>query len=57
MRGKPDFGICVVGPSHVGKTAIINRIVNNSFQSNYIPTTSLLNYWLTYILKSNESQV
>ena len=30
-----EFRICVCGPSHVGKTAIINRLVNNAFYAEY----------------------
>lgn len=32
------FRICVLGPSFVGKTQIVNRFVNNGFSSYYEPT-------------------
>lgn len=32
------FRICVLGPSFVGKTQLINRFVNNSFSHYYEPT-------------------
>ena len=34
------FRICVVGPSYVGKTQIVNRLVNNQFTGYYEPTIS-----------------
>jgi GTPase SAR1 family protein len=43
----------VVGPSHVGKTSIINRLVNNTFYPDYLPTTSVHKYWLTYSIESD----
>ena len=30
--------ICVLGPSFVGKTQIVNRLVNNAFYPQYHPT-------------------
>ena len=32
------FRICVLGPSYVGKTQIVNRLVNNQFTGFYEPT-------------------
>ena len=32
------FRICVLGPSYVGKTQIVNRFVNNGFSGFYEPT-------------------
>ena len=46
------FKICVVGPSYVGKSSLINRIVNNSFYSDYYPTTNIQKYRLTYRIKN-----
>lgn len=34
-RDVRKFRICVLGPSFVGKTQIINRFVNNSFSPYY----------------------
>lgn len=34
----PKFRICVLGPSYVGKTQVINRFVNNTFTAHYEPT-------------------
>lgn len=36
--------IAVVGPSFCGKTQIVNRIVNNHFYPQYIPTVELETY-------------
>lgn len=35
-----NFKICVLGPSFVGKTQLINRFVNNGFSSYYEPTSN-----------------
>jgi len=32
------FRICVIGPSYVGKTQIVNRMINNAFTGYYEPT-------------------
>ena len=34
------FRICVLGPSYVGKTQIVNRLINNQFTGYYEPTIS-----------------
>jgi len=33
------YRICVLGPSFVGKTQLINRFINNGFSPYYDPTT------------------
>ena len=47
---KANFRVCITGPSHVGKTQLINRIVNRSFNWEYVPTTQLQTYRLTHSL-------
>lgn len=37
-RSVRKYRICVLGPSFVGKTSIINRFINNSFSTYYEPT-------------------
>jgi len=32
------YRLCVLGPSFVGKTQLINRFINNSFSPYYDPT-------------------
>jgi GTPase SAR1 family protein len=44
FAGVPCFSICVIGSSATGKTAIINRIVNNTFFSTYEPTNEVTHY-------------
>lgn len=38
------YRLCVLGPSFVGKTSIINRLVNNSFSPYYEPTLRAMVY-------------
>ncbi|KAF4661814.1 Survival of motor neuron--splicing factor 30 [Perkinsus chesapeaki] len=40
---KWDFSVqyCILGPSGVGKTGLFNRIVEDSFRSDYCPTTAI----------------
>ncbi len=38
------YRICFLGSCAVGKTSIINRIINNSFTQNYDPTLELTSY-------------
>lgn len=40
--------ICVLGPSFVGKTQIVNRLVNNHFYPQYIETEELETYRILY---------
>ena len=46
------FRVCVVGPSFVGKSSLVHRIVNNSFYADYFPTTNVQKYRLTYRIKN-----
>lgn len=46
------FRVCVLGPSFVGKSSLVNRIVNNSFYADYFPTTNVQKYRLTYRIKN-----
>jgi len=32
------YRLCVVGPSFVGKTQLVNRFINNGFSPYYEPT-------------------
>jgi len=47
-RQVPTFRIAVLGPSFVGKTQIVNRIVNNNFFAHYIPTEEKEVYKIFY---------
>lgn len=42
------FNICVLGPSYVGKTQLVNRIINNSFTGYYEPTIKKQTYRRVY---------
>lgn len=48
------FKICVMGSASVGKTAIINRIVNNSFPIIYEPTYNVDRYSVLFNLNEYE---
>lgn len=48
------FRICVLGPSYVGKTQIVNRLVNNQFSGFYEPTISKQINRIAYNLHSDE---
>lgn len=58
MRGKPKppeqvfYGdILVLGMEKVGKTCIVNRLVNNYFTAKYVPTRSALMYDVTGLVQ------
>jgi GTPase SAR1 family protein len=55
MKSMHEFKICVAGASFVGKTQIINRIINNAFHQEYVPTHELDEYSLIYSLKNNHN--
>ena len=40
--------IAVLGPSFCGKTQIVNRLVNNNFIPQYLPTVELETYKMFY---------
>jgi GTPase SAR1 family protein len=48
------FNICVLGPSYVGKSQLVNRISNNSFTGYYEPTVQKQVYRMAYNLKEDE---
>jgi len=50
-----EFKICVAGASFVGKTQIINRIINNAFHQEYVPTDELNEYSLIYSMSSSKN--
>jgi GTPase SAR1 family protein len=43
-RSVRKYRICILGPSFVGKTSIINRFVNNSFSPYYESTLNMMIY-------------
>ena len=47
------FRICVLGPSYVGKTQIVNRFINNGFTGYYEPTMSCEIYRRAYNLNED----
>lgn len=48
---KPPIRICVLGPSFVGKTQLVNRFVNSSFYGEYLPTEEVQTYRALYSAK------
>jgi len=46
--------ICMLGPSYVGKTQLVNRIINNSFTGYYEPTLSCQIFRRAYNLNEDE---
>lgn len=51
------FRICVLGPSYVGKTQLVNRFLNNSFTGYYEPTEHEQVYRRAYNLFEDEPEV
>ena len=47
--------ICVLGPSFVGKTQIVNRLVNNNFYPQYHETEEVEKYKIYYNRAQNVS--
>ena len=47
--------ICVLGPSFVGKTQIVNRLVNNNFYPQYHETEEVETYKIYYNRAQNVS--
>jgi GTPase SAR1 family protein len=43
-RSVRKYRICVLGPSFVGKSSIVNRFVNNQFSPYYEPTLKAMYY-------------
>ena len=50
-----EFKICIAGPSHVGKSQIINRIINNAFYNEYYMTDELEEYQIVINLSASET--
>lgn len=53
-RDEECIKITILGCSFVGKTAIINRLVNNSFIKGYIPTKEIERYYFKMDLNDDE---
>lgn len=53
-RDEECIEITILGCSFVGKTAIINRLVNNSFIKGYIPTKEIERYYFKMDLNDDE---
>jgi GTPase SAR1 family protein len=51
------FRICIIGPSYVGKTQIVNRLVSNSFSGFYEPTISPNVFRIGYNLNENNKDL
>ena len=51
------FRICVMGPCYVGKSQIVNRLINNSFTGYYEPTIWEQKYRRAYNLFDDEPEV
>ena len=51
----PIYRICILGPSEVGKTAIVNRLVNNYFTTICEPTQHDLKPYY-YLMNLTESK-
>lgn len=47
-RSIRQYRLCILGPSFVGKTSIVNRLVNNSFSPYYEPTVRAMAYRKAY---------
>lgn len=56
QKGKTirEYRICVLGPSFVGKTQLINRFMNNSFSAYYEPTMRIAKYRRTFNVLDGE---
>lgn len=50
----PSFRVAIMGAAAVGKTAIVNRLVNNSFPVNYEPTMDIERYTSLFNLTEYE---
>lgn len=48
------FRICMMGPSYVGKTQIVNRFIDNSFSGYYEPTVNPNVFRRAYNLNDDE---
>jgi small GTP-binding protein len=50
---KDEINICLIGPSMVGKTSIINRIINHDYIESTVLTTSLIKNYCFVDLKNH----
>ena len=57
LNREKKFRICVMGPAYVGKTQVINRIINNSFTPYYEPTKKEQTYRCALNINEDEPQV
>lgn len=55
IKGPLTVRVTLLGNSAVGKTAIINRIINKTFSPQYEPTIKIANYGIN--LNISESNV
>lgn len=53
-KKREPIQILFVGPSFVGKTALINRIANNYFVKIYHPTSSVIKYHIEVNIGEDE---
>lgn len=53
-RNVRKYRICVLGPSFVGKTSIVNRFINNNFTPYYEPTLHAMAYRKAYNIFEEE---
>lgn len=51
------FRIVVMGPSYVGKSQVVNRLINNAFTGYYEPTIKEQKYRRAYNLFDDEPEV
>jgi len=47
------FTICVTGPSYVGKTSFLNRLISNTFHNEYFPTHEVEKFKLVYKMQND----
>ncbi len=53
-KGIPEFNIAVLGVSKTGKSSLVQRFLNNTFSSNYQPTTKIELYTKVFDLKEQK---
>lgn len=53
-KPKEIMQIYFVGPSYVGKTALVNRIVSNNFVRMYYPTSGIIKYHINVDIGDGE---
>ena len=50
------YRICITGPSHVGKTSFLNRLINNVFYTDYNPTHEIENFSFVHDCSDSKDQ-